>query len=693
MKSFVTIVFLIVHCSLFSQNALPQSISFVKNNNQIRLVWYTPTEHVGIVKKYHKLEIGLSVPRGVENEIRAFLQTSNRGINPFNPNEIAISAVFTAPSGKKEQMNGFYYQPFYRDVENNQWIQDTTNFPWRIRFSPDEIGQYNVSVNVVVRGQQVEEPILFSFDAIESEHKGYIVKGNKGDETDRYLRYRDSGETFFCIGHNISHSDYVQLTPKSGLRHIQWLKELSENGGNFFRLELGGQNALPDWDNYKNYFSKMDEMWEYDQLIDTAFAMNLYFILFRHHVELNYKGWPENWSENPYKNSFQLMNFSSYFTNNEIDQWQRYCLRYIFARWGYNPSLAFYGYSEVDNFIKPMMETESKTYKDALQIFEDWNKNQFNYIKDTLQNKHILTLNTYASINDFDFKKPDKSMLSYLDVVGFHTYKIKKDANWNRAKLTDILWKTWKKPIVIEEMGFTDDYLEVYCCTDIDFHNSIWATALNGNVGTGMHWWWDRGVHDFGFYILYQNLANFFKGEDLVNYKYTPQQWKNASNIKKATIETFMLINSNQERVLGWLHNATFYWRNSYAFSPCMQELTETGQLKFQCDMEDGYIIPSKKQNYQEDRIKDNYTERGGIVQFNQGIRNPTFTISGLKKKRLYRIEFYKTGYVVRNQLVKELTQQISTKANGKLVVPIPDLDVIHPDYGFKVSLVHGVEW
>ena len=42
--------------------------------------------------------------------------------------------------------------------------------------------------------------------------------------------------------------------------------------------------------------------------------------------------------------------------------------------------------------------------------------------------------------------------------------------------------------------------IAMYCCTGIEYHNSIWSTALMGDFGTGMDWWWDGGVHDYGYY-------------------------------------------------------------------------------------------------------------------------------------------------------------------------------------------------
>ena len=71
---------------------------------------------------YEKFEISFNINNG------------NEYVNPFDPDEIDITAVFISPSGKKWKIPGFYYY--------------SMGTLWKVRFSPDETGAWNYSVTV-----------------------------------------------------------------------------------------------------------------------------------------------------------------------------------------------------------------------------------------------------------------------------------------------------------------------------------------------------------------------------------------------------------------------------------------------------------------------------------------------------------------------------------------------------------------
>src|SRR6056297_657135 len=64
------------------------------------------------VKKYEKFEINIEL-KNVKYE------------NPYNPEEIDVYAIFTAPSGKTLRINGFYDD--FNGADQ-----------WKLRFSPNE---------------------------------------------------------------------------------------------------------------------------------------------------------------------------------------------------------------------------------------------------------------------------------------------------------------------------------------------------------------------------------------------------------------------------------------------------------------------------------------------------------------------------------------------------------------------------
>jgi hypothetical protein len=61
--------------------------------------------------------------------------------NPFDPEEITVDAIFTAPSGHSLQVLAFWYQAYSREkVEGAEKLTAEGSPEWRIRFTPTERG-------------------------------------------------------------------------------------------------------------------------------------------------------------------------------------------------------------------------------------------------------------------------------------------------------------------------------------------------------------------------------------------------------------------------------------------------------------------------------------------------------------------------------------------------------------------------
>jgi hypothetical protein len=672
--------------TIYIANCQAQSYStFQIQNENFQLKWLEPINLVKEVGKYDKLELGIKLNKTLENEITQFIHNNKGGINPFNPEEISVEIIFISPSLKKRKIYGFYYKPFIRTGE--AWEEKTTEYNWRVRFSPDEIGEWSFVVKIITEGSFIEKDGA-KFNCIPSENKGLLKRNYNGDNSDRYLYLSETNEPFFAIGHNIAHSAYYKLTPEKAVQHQKWLTELAENGGNFFRLELGAVNGLPDWNNYKNYTSKMPHMWEFDQLVEHARINNLYFILFRHHTEVM-KGeeWDvPKWDNNPYKIGFDLKNRMDYFTNKDVIKWQKIALRYIFSRWGYNTSFAFYEYQEIDNWYEDLQKETGYKDKKAIVLLKNWMVKQKEYIKNELGYDKKLFINTYASTPDWEYNAKSDGMFANSDLIGFHKYGQAKEINYEERYNKAInLWKTWNKPLFIEEMGLdaygNSDFLPVYICSNTSFHNSIWSTSFMGGAGTGLVWWWDRGIHDMGYYKEYNVIANFFKNEFFLKENYSPQHWHNKRSIKRALIENYALKNEKKTKVIGWVHNATYYWRN--ISSSCMDELMNKGYFETPFQLNDGYVIGKKKKERTDfNRCSDSYSSKGV-----QDITDETFKVKGLIKRKIfgkghwYQIQFYST---INNQEVDNKTYK--TNIWGKLKPVFPKSE--EQDFSYKINYV-----
>lgn len=673
---------------------------FIEKEN-IESVWYSPNSTAGMVGKYNRLELGFKLPSNVNDQVTNFLNNTSAGLNPFDPEQIDLRVLLTPPSGQEITRYAFYYQPFNAllngssaDPANivNEWEQDTTSFPWRFRFAPDELGVWSVRIELYINGILAFEQLNSSFECVPSDHKGNLMVSNNGDESDRWLYYKETGETFFAVGMNISNGGFCTYLPSQNLRQLQGIQNLIDVQGNITRLELSPQGPLPDWDKYNNYSSKEDEMYGFDKIIELCEANGVYFSLFRHHIEMDEgDAWAgSGWSNNSY-NLDLMATLEQYFLDLNVAKWQNNCIRYIYSRWGYSKNLVYYGYSETDLWHQPFQNGGNHEEWYAAQTFKNWAANQQNYIKNNFKPEALFAHSNKGFNTDILFN-PNYSIFSISDIIAIHSYGQSKQFNAeNRKERVELLCTEFTKPVLIEEMGIGSDLIDMNCCTGIEFHNALWATAMMGGIGSGMEWWWDRGVMDNNYHFGIKPLNQFFSEENLRQEKYLPQSWNDNPLTSLRKFENFCLVSANKERVLGWFHNSTYYWRNLAETNSCINNLVEGDVSESgSCHVaQDTYGVPyeifdwggclvrpfydmySSIEGFENlgNEYNDFYTNTtGGATNFAEmNFKIKKLKKSGLFKKQWYRLQFYYTHTT--NLTPVFITDDVHTNSLGTLNV------------------------
>lgn len=649
-----------------------------------------------VAGKWEKFEIGIRPATPIQREIDQFLRYKEGGINPFAEEDLCISGEFRAPSGKVIRRDAFYYQPYKADIGENRWRKDSTSSNFRIRFAPDETGEWLCTVHIRVRGEIIERLSPLSFKVQASESKGHLLLPGKKAANPFVFTTAEDGKGFFAIGENITHSNYIELDPRSHERHKRWLKELADVGGNFVRLEMGAQNFLVDWDDLHDYSSRLPRAAAFDEIVDLCMERGLYFILFNHHVEYEareeHKNWPDRpvqWDNNPFKKQLGMNNPDEVFSSEKAWHYFKRRYRYLFSRWAYAPQFAIYEFSELDNMFEKLTPGQSKykTSSTTRALFLNFFLRLKKYIQIELGYNEKMIAVSFAS--NPDYKILDQHIYTHCDVTFAHKYGERKDENFiHRWSMMEKLRRYFGKPCLMEEMGPAD--ANIYCCSKIQYHNDLWSGAFMGGFGTGLHWWWDRGIHDLSYHKDLIALSRFFEDVDLSDRKYEVRRISDKMSFtlaarRKRTYEVYYLRDEKGDKLYGWVHNATAFWRNET--SACIGELIEKKHLSQPCKMEDGAELgcappcaawidyPGK--NYLDDyqkiiELKNLIVEIGGLRM------SPVFG-----KKHQYKIQWYSTegkGGVFKEEL-------LNSKASGKLRLNVPEMGPGKAnDHAFKIT-------
>jgi hypothetical protein len=663
MKLSVSVLFVLFSFTLQSQNSLKTTLKFPGGEG---------------VEKFEKVEIGVNFPPEIKNQVDAFLGDSTIGLNPYDSWAIDLTAEWISPSGKTQKVNGFFYQD-YRRKTDKKWSPIQTENNWLLRWSPDEVGVWTIKTTLNANGKSWVSSLL-TFSCIEGDSKGYLTVNPSKPNGNKMLYLAESDEPFFALGHNIAHGGHGYVKPVYADYQKQWLTELAESKGNFWRFEFGMNNYLPSGYNCKNYTEKLAPFCDLDDIVDLSDRLDLQFIAFRHHVEMQTgQSWEKvRWDKNGYVQQLKLPKRIDYFTSPEALKWQKNELRYIMARWGYSKSFNFFGYSELEGWVGPLSREEGISEIEALAIFNKWFSDQRSYIENELEMDRMLFANTFSlsRLSDQSTKMSPELRGLYdtflsSDIVGYHSYGRAKNTNLRTVpKYAKYFKEHWDKPTILEEVGLNLPHM--YCATDNNFITTIWSSSFYGDFGCGMHYWWDRGIHYNNFQKLYEPLSNFMAR---IDYTKPFENYNDYDkSIKKSKIAYYSTVFPESNEVYGYLTDPSHFWLNMTAENENLDQYLNDGAMKNPCIMTDGHELgkPLVNENAgNAENEKDAYTDKARVTPMTaDNYGSETIKVEGLErtglfgKKKSYIIEYYNP----RDPLLEVLkTETIEAKRNGSL--------------------------
>ncbi|RIK75569.1 MAG: hypothetical protein DCC67_15160 [Planctomycetota bacterium] len=449
--------------------------------------------------------------------------------NPYDPEQIDLSAEFTSPSGKTMKIWGFY--------NPTSWAAQ-----WMVRFAPTEEGRWTY----VLKVRDVEgtaESAAGEFTATPSRSHGFVrIADNK-----RYFQYSD-GSSFYGVG--MWYNDAYDQFGRGAITE-QGLDELKARGCNFISffptpLETRG-TGLGRYD--ENLCGRLDQVFDWCDERDLHISWNL---VFHSYVsEAVWGGGNARYRNNPYRT---IAPARDWFGSEEVWKYQERLYRYIIARWGYSRSLFLWFIVDEINGTEGWQEGGVDRAEAWCRRMNDFFHEHDPYARPTTgtQSGGILEWwpNGYrifdvAAREIYEAQGHPMPRGGKPDLMNDHPLRA---SYLNYAKQTAALWNGFEKPAIIGECGWDHTYYEPampgYAAM---YHNALWASLANGASATPLWWAYSPYVNDAVLTGQLRALARFVRDIDFANRQWTPV------DVKMSTGDGWAM--KSDDLVFGWVAN------------------------------------------------------------------------------------------------------------------------------------------
>ena len=512
-----------------SSSEIKPEVSIVKVNSET-------------IKKYEKFEV-IPELKNVQFE------------NPYDPDDIDVYAEFTTPSGKKIKINGFYDN--YQNADN-----------WKVRFSPNETGEYKFQVFVKDEGGTGESKVS-SFTAVDSEHHGWI----KPSTTNPHYFQHDDGTSYYAVG-----------------VYSPW----RNNQSRFNTFAKHKANLLAIWDitygGFVNGYGLIEEeLGRYNQeklgRIDS-----MLMILEKDDIKLMYAIWPHDlfsktvwaaqWKQNPYN---QIVDVEDVYSDSLVWEYQKRKYRYLIARFAHSRSWGIW------ELINEMNGTDGWD-KGRHQECYDWVEKCQKYFTENDPYHHPMTASFSGGFGEYRTALYERNEIPNIHMYPAQGWPMKysddkmRSAMYNYAWASKRFWDAFEKPAIFGEAGADLAYFKPkepeY---HIAYHNQIWACLTNGLAGTPV--WWDYPVLNEEDWQSLQHLSNFVADIDFANLPFQPA--------KVSAENTDVYVMDSGDMAFGWLRSIT-----SENCSETKITIEKAGTEKYQVEWYDawnGKAIKSEK--------------------------------------------------------------------------------------------------
>jgi hypothetical protein len=497
------------------------------------------------IKKFTKLEIGIQIPKEIEEKVNAFILEdeyfNKEKINPFVEWELDLEILFKhLETGKIVKKDAFYYKEFRRNERSNYWDGVNTHFPMRVRFTPPLSGEWVAETILKVNNKTYKEYGVFHVNVIESNELGFVkIHSNKQN-------LQQGNDIIYPLGSNFPYphngnnmtwnwNPSVRLKMSAWTDYLMDLEDYNSKGGKYFRIMIAPSASDIEFEKIGNYYERLNYAWEIDQMLETCSEKNMMvqFCMMIHTPTMqaadygqyswdfsnfwhDKSAWPykDQMPTYCYQSAFDLEKFSDIVNHKEALNYMKQRYRYMISRWGYSTNISFFEllsepwHVDENNFNKttPYFEPEGDETRLAVEKFHS---EISKFIKEDLQHTdhllgaigHMPSKTVYSSeiggksgIKEHDKSWADKN----IDLVCISTYNYQPDKlissknekspnnsfgeeEHSYAKVIDNLFRAHEKPVLISETGQGDGTNQ--CSEDIPHFIDAFRLGYTGLAG------------------------------------------------------------------------------------------------------------------------------------------------------------------------------------------------------------------
>jgi hypothetical protein len=457
----------------------------------------------------------LRTPKDEKFEVSFRIPDRHR--DPFDTNEVHVTAEFTAPDGVVTVVDGFYANDYYREETPAGEAITPQGVPlWRVRYAPRQEGvhQYRLKVRDA-GGEAVWGPARFT--ATPAVSRGFVRVSARDP---RFFEFTD-GSYYFPIGHNVRSPfdtrhdaafPWEQRFEAGTAVYRKYFAAMADHGEQLAEVWFAPWSLGLEWDErWPGYHGvgqyNMRHAWEMDRVVDEAAARGIQLNMVIHnHGKFSTFSDPE-FQDNPFNadNGGYLMTPNEYFTDPRAQESFRKLMRYTVARWGYSRQvLAWQLWSELD-----LVGADRSFYRKPECVA--WHQAMGRYLKEIDPNRHLVATHVCG---DFNNQNPEIISKPEMDHCAVDAYHGSPDPVFivSLMKATAQFNNPFLKPVQITEFGgqWSASSMAHLRAT---LHAAVWGSVGVPLAGTPMLWWW-MAIDEENLYPVFRGVAAYMKDVD-----------------------------------------------------------------------------------------------------------------------------------------------------------------------------------